>query len=106
MKLSKVLQWVLLWAGLVGHSAFVLQRAATARSPRAFMATTKSPFSYQNEVEIEGTIFSGDPTDNAKKMNHREIIRQSFVLNASGRSVSLGSLMDNKAIVVFLRSLG
>jgi hypothetical protein len=75
-------------------------------------ATTASSTTVQQQ-----TIFSGEPMENAKRLNHRAILSKSYVYQpGTGTKVSLESILspittetdttNPVSIVVFLRSLG
>ena len=78
------------------------------------MMMTKTT-SQQQELVVDGTIFSGEPTARALTLNHRAILGNFPVYAPTGEEVFLDSLLANNnkntndptaAIVVFLRSLG
>lgn len=64
------------------------------------------------EETIGETIFSGEPTARAKRINIRELIRTKNIQSVNGDSVNVDDLIGTPSdagktsIVVFLRSLG
>lgn len=52
------------------------------------------------------TIYSGEPTKRSKSLNHQDIVANAAVLNTDGHTVRMEQLLQNTAVVVFLRSLG
>jgi hypothetical protein len=60
------------------------------------------------QVEVQ---FDGVPTEAARKLDHREVIRNHQVYNSKGVSLKIDDLLGEPdrrkvSVVVFLRSLG
>lgn len=96
-------------ASVSGSAVSWQRRAERGRSATTplFIATSTAPF--RSETIVNDTIFSGEPTDAAYQMNHREIIlQQSVQAPGTGDSVPFSQLLsaNGSDIVVFLRSLG
>jgi hypothetical protein len=59
------------------------------------------------ETKVGDTIFAGEVTERAKRLNHRAILKEYRIRTVHGDDVCLNDrLMHPTGIVVFLRSLG